>query len=251
MRPNIDNIDNILIEAGKILEYYFANYNKVSIKAKQDFSPVTNADIEVHEFILEKLAKFGLPVVSEEDKGVEHSGNYFLLDPLDGTYQFIRRKNEFCISLALIENYKPVSGFIYAPILNEKYYSHDGDFVTNLEITNYNHLNAVISRSGDNEFSSLYKELNINDVFNFKSAIKYGRMAAGNGDINIRNFPISKWDIAAGEAMLKHLGFEFLDFEQNSINYHDPYSELNGIIAIGPKLLEHKNTILAAIKGDI
>ncbi|MBN9542772.1 MAG: 3'(2'),5'-bisphosphate nucleotidase CysQ [Alphaproteobacteria bacterium] len=246
MNSEFDRLQNIVIEAGEILRYYFENYDKVSIETKQDNSPVTNADIAVNDFLHKELEQFNMPIVSEETKSVQFGSNFFLLDPLDGTKQFIRKKPEFCISIAIVENNIPGKGIIYAPMINEMYAFDGNNFESNIAVENDRELTAVVSRGNDKEFTEFFNSIGITQIYNVKAAIKYGRMAAGIGDVNIRKFPISSWDIAAGYAILKSQGFEFLGIDGKEIDFSKPYDELNGVIVISPKAMKYKQKILNA-----
>ncbi len=121
-----------VIGAGKKILSAYHDVN-MDTKYKQDNSPVTCADIAAHRFIINYLAKLtpDLPVLSEESKHVDFAirkawDQYWLVDPLDGTKEFIQRSGEFTVNIALIKQHKPIIGIIYAPILDKIYYAMEG-----------------------------------------------------------------------------------------------------------------------------
>lgn len=123
---------DIAIDAGKIiLEHYESFDITKNIRQKSDNSPVTSADIASHNIISNALKEFKLPILSEESADINPVNtklrlewdNYWLIDPLDGTREFINKTNEFCINIALVKKHRPILGIIYSPYDNLLYYA--------------------------------------------------------------------------------------------------------------------------------
>ena len=118
---------NAALHAGKkILEIY--NSKNFKIQYKSDNSPLTIADIESNKIITGYLNKTDIPILSEEGKSISYEerkkwDKLWIVDPIDGTKEFIKRNGEFTVNIALVENQKPVLGVIYAPVLSELYFS--------------------------------------------------------------------------------------------------------------------------------
>ena len=116
------------LKAGKrILEIY--NSNDFDIKIKDDNSPLTIADIESNKIISKFLLKTGFPILSEEGKNVDYEirskwNKFWLVDPIDGTKEFIKKNGEFTVNIAFVVNQKPIAGVIFAPVLNTLYFSN-------------------------------------------------------------------------------------------------------------------------------
>ena len=110
-------------EAGRAIMEVYAH--PFEVYTKDDASPVTQADLRASNIIKEMLRETGLPFVSEEDLPPDRSqfGRYWLVDPLDGTAEFVKRNGEFTVNIALIENQRPVLGVIYAPVTDQLWWN--------------------------------------------------------------------------------------------------------------------------------
>jgi len=132
-----------LAAGGAILDVYRSDDHEVELKG--DDSPLTRADRAAHEVITQKLDAFGLPVLSEEGRSVPYAeramwNRFWVVDPLDGTKEFISRNGEFTVNIALIEGGAPVMGEVYVPVLDELYLGKVGSgalLVPNLLITKF------------------------------------------------------------------------------------------------------------------
>ena len=146
---HVNNLIEISITAGKaIMEIYKSDFN---INLKSDKSPLTQADILSNDIIISSLNKItpNTPIISEESSNISFEERckwkeYWLIDPLDGTKEFIKKNGEFTVNIALIENHQPIAGVVYAPAIDELYFSdiENGAFLTTGK--NSHHLESAI-----------------------------------------------------------------------------------------------------------
>jgi 3'(2'), 5'-bisphosphate nucleotidase len=221
----INDIILLLETAGKeILKIYYNN--DFNTRIKEDNSPVTRADLKSDEIIKSGLGEItpGIPVFSEETKETEYQirsgwNPLWILDPLDGTKEFIAKNNEFCISLALVSDNKPVAGFIHAPVTAETWVAEKGKgaykIAENIRIplpifTPSWAYRITISRSHHNEEEAAWIEklkTEHDAVISVQgSAIKFCRIAEGVSDIYPKFGLIHEWDIAAGHIIVEESG---------------------------------------------
>ncbi|MDG2228487.1 MAG: 3'(2'),5'-bisphosphate nucleotidase CysQ [Gammaproteobacteria bacterium] len=241
----IDEVINTSLIAGEaILDIYRTNFD---IEIKKDFSPLTQADLASHEIILSSLKKLtpNIPILSEESSEIpyeQRSGwiDYWLVDPLDGTKEFINKNGEFTTNIALISENRPIFGVIYAPAIKEIYWgSHlSGSFMQisgkkpkkiSVKSKASNITNVVSSRShkSDTEEHFLNK-IGDHKEHQIGSSLKFCLLASGKADIYPRFGPTSEWDIAAGDAILSYAGGGIVDSEKNNILYNIKEDLLNG-----------------------
>jgi 3'(2'), 5'-bisphosphate nucleotidase len=205
-------------------------------KIKSDNTPVTNGDIEVNNLLINKISNLtpNIKIVSEENltnKENKNLKNFWLIDPIDGTYDYINGKDEFTINAALILNKKPVAGIINAPDKNRLFYSFG--LSNSFELSNKskteltckkkskdNEINAVAySNNPKPEIAAIYKKYNITNFTRMKSSLKFCVIASGEFDFYAAEPRACEWDIAAGHAILEHAGGIITDFNGNDINY--------------------------------
>ena len=190
-------------------------------KIKSDNTPVTNGDIEVNNLLINKISNLtpNIKIVSEENLTNKENKNlkdFWLIDPIDGTYDYINGKDEFTINAALILNKKPVAGIINAPDKNRLFYSFGLSNCFELS----NKLNAVAySNNPKPEIAAIYKKYNITNFTRMKSSLKFCVIASGEFDFYAAEPRACEWDIAAGHAILEHAGGIITDFDGNNINY--------------------------------
>ncbi len=232
----LEQVGGIAKKAGQeILKVYETNFD---VEKKSDNSPVTEADKRSEDLILRSISmgitdKF--PIISEEafSSGTAPDINnapFWLVDPLDGTKEFINRNGEFTINIALIDAGRPALGVIHAPVANQTYwgaavgsFSQFGDdeekLITCREISP-DGITAIISRShrGENieEFLSDY---NVANETIAGSSLKFCRIAEGKADIYPRLGRTMEWDTAAGHAILNFAGGMIIDIEGNPLRY--------------------------------
>jgi sulfate adenylyltransferase subunit 2/3'(2'), 5'-bisphosphate nucleotidase len=216
----------IMIKAGaEILRIYATDF---TVTGKADQSPVTEADGAAERIILEGLAHIApdIPVVAEEEAAAgripETAGRFFLVDPLDGTKEFISRNGEFTVNIALIENGEPIRGAVYAPALGRLYWGARGEGAYMAEVKDGvmgpskpirarlappEGLTAVGSRShGGGETEDYLKAFHINTFRPAGSSLKFCLVAEGEADIYPRLGRTMQWDTAAGDAVLRAAG---------------------------------------------
>ena len=205
-------------------------------KIKSDNTPVTNADIQVNNLLTKKITDLtpNIKIISEENlinKENKNLKDFWLIDPIDGTYDYINGKDEFTINAALILNKKPVAGIINAPDKNRLFYSFG--LSNSFELSNKskteltckkksknNEINAVAySNNPKPEIAVIYKKYNITNFTRMKSSLKFCVMASGEFDFYAAEPRAYEWDIAAGHAILEHAGGIITDFDGNNINY--------------------------------
>ncbi len=229
------------IYAGKeILKVYESTF---SVETKDDKSPLTLADKESHQKIKSMLEETNIPILSEEGKifTYEERKNWnplWIVDPLDGTKEFIKRNGEFTVNIALIDQKKPVIGVIYVPVQNILYFGskETGSYKLNLEQTipssleeciniaqklpisiNKNTYVVVASRSHMSEeteafINTLKKEKGDVALTSMGSSLKICLVAEGKADVYPRFAPTMEWDTAAGHAIVKFSGKQFIDY---------------------------------------
>lgn len=237
---------NASIRAGAlIMEVY--NSDDFQVNLKSDKTPLTLADRLAHDSIKNDLSKTFIPVLSEEGRNIvyeERKGwEYFwIVDPLDGTKEFIKRNGEFTVNIALIQNKYPLLGVVYVPVTGELYFSFtpEGAYkVSNIVATKearftYNELvpiakkipfdndrkNIVIveSRSHTSEETLEYIEClkeKFSDIDSISrgSSLKMCMIAEGNADIYPRLSLSSEWDTAAGQAIVEGAGYQVYTYE--------------------------------------
>ena len=205
-------------------------------KIKSDNTPVSNGDLEVNKIISEKISEVTptIPIVSEEtseNRSNKELKDFWLIDPIDGTYDYINNLEEFTINAGLIINRKPVAGLIFAPAKNRLFYSFGDNFA--FELMNGNLTKLNLKKNFDNneikfvsysnklkpEIEKIHKKLNVKKFFRMKSSLKFCLIAAGEYDGYVAEPRAYEWDIAAGHAIMKHAGSIVTDFEGNEILY--------------------------------
>jgi 3'(2'), 5'-bisphosphate nucleotidase len=231
--------------AGKaILEVYAMPDFTDLIEMKDDRSPLTLADKRAHEIIHTLLKKDfpEIPMISEEGKSISYSERfqwkkYWLVDPLDGTKEFIKRNGEFTVNIALMENNRPVAGVIYIPVTDTIYAGVVGQGAFKIEegLQSEIHVRkapatdrtAVGSRSHSSEDEAkVLSDFKVTDFITTGSSIKFCLVAEGAADLYYRHGPTMEWDTAAGQAILEAAGgkmtnpdgTEFLYNKENMLN---------------------------------
>ena len=198
----------------KILEIYNSDFK---INFKDDCSPLTKADIESNQIICSRLSREfpRIPIISEENKNKRLDvDTYFLIDPLDGTKEFIARNGEFTVNIALIIKNKPKLGVIQIPVKFTQYFS-DGVYSYKYKktlkkissLSNNDNIKLTVSRSHlDVETRKFIQNNKDISILKAGSSLKFCLIAEGKADFYIRNGKTMGWDIAAGIAILKTAG---------------------------------------------
>jgi len=239
-------------EAAKIVKTIYDS-KEYQVEEKSDKSPLTTADLEANNCILNRLKKeFSYPILSEEIKVsyAERSkwNTFWIVDPLDGTKDFVYRTGDFTVNIGLIENQIPVLGVIAVPGKDLVYYaardcgafkeSISPSLVKQTAIrntrTNVDNLIAVVSRFHvDSRTQEFLDKNNIKQVVQAGSALKFGLVAEGLADVYPRLFPNNEWDTAAGECIVREAGCKMFDsLSKEPMLYNKPSVLNEGFIVV-------------------
>jgi len=245
----IEKLKEISLEAGKlILEVY--NSDDFNVKIKDDKSPLTDADKGSHNYIVRELKRNfpDIPIFSEEGKSINYEKRksweeFFLVDPLDGTKEFIKRNGEFTVNIALIKNNLPLLGVINVPVTGESYFgsvengsykSLNGDIekigVSKLLKTDYLTVVQSRSHSGEEE-DKFYSNYKIKEKTSKGSSLKICLVAEGKAELYFRSGPTWEWDTAAGHAILLGAGGYFVNKDKSPLIYNKELPKNFGFIA--------------------
>lgn len=237
--PQMQDLIDLAIRAGReIMAIYATDF---SAKAKQDLTPVTEADEAAEKVILGGLARIdpATPVISEEAAAAGHipetAGRFFLVDPLDGTKEFISRNGEFTVNIARIADGVPVAGVVYAPALRRIFWGEtgkgaaqghlgSGDDVVWMPITvrplPADGATVVASRSHRDAATDDYlKTIKVKSLCSAGSSLKFCLVAAGEADLYPRFGRTMEWDTAAGHAVLRAAGGKVLTAGGAALSY--------------------------------
>lgn len=241
------------IDAGTaILDVYDSGF-KVDLKA--DNSPLTKADRDAHDVIVKQLESTGLPVLSEEGRDIpyaERSGweRFWMVDPLDGTKEFVKRNGEFTVNIALIEGTKPIAGVIFVPVSKLLYVGWVGEAAYKMKLTDrrarltYRDITVVGeklpiirhttefriigSRSHNSPDTEAFikkcrDQFDTVRIVSMGSSLKICLVAEGQADVYPRFAPTMEWDTAAGHAIAKAAGKGITDwFTKSEMEYNKP-----------------------------
>lgn len=237
------------LDAGRdIMEIYDDPEADFGIERKADNSPLTRADKAAHARIMTYLEPTGIPVLSEEGAHLPFDERrtwqrLWIVDPLDGTKEFIKRNGEFTVNIALVEDGSPVMGVIYVPVKQQLYYGIVGEGATKEEdgvrsslplpageraftvVASRSHLSAETADFIDN----LRREHPDLELVSSGSSLKICLVAEGRADIYPRHAPTMEWDTAAGDAIARAAGREVVDamtdepLRYNKEDLHNPW----------------------------
>jgi len=244
------------VEAGEAIMKVYSN--KIEVVYKEDESPLTLADKNANKIINKHLVKSKIPIISEENKILtyEERKNWkqcWIVDPLDGTKEFIKRNGEFTVNIALIKNNKPIIGVIYVPASKTSYFTSDNSsksykasLKTNIIIIdeifnnaveifpsekNNNILRIVGSRSHLNDTTKNYiskiEKKNKTKIISKGSSLKFCIVAEGGAEIYPRFAPTMEWDTAAGQAICEAVGVKVIDVTTNEPLKYNKQNLLN------------------------
>ncbi|MBD1226706.1 MULTISPECIES: 3'(2'),5'-bisphosphate nucleotidase CysQ [Xenorhabdus] len=238
----LQQICQLAREAGAaIMEVYQAE-QPLQVKHKMDDSPVTAADIAAHQIIKAGLLRIApdIPLLSEEDPPAwEERKNwqrYWLVDPLDGTKEFIRRNGEFTVNIALVENGVPVMGVVYVPVQNVLYsgqgrqaWKETNGQTLPIKVMPAKPPVVVVSRShkDDEELQDYLSQLGVHDTLEVGSSLKFCMVAEGKAQLYPRFGPTNIWDTGAGHAIAIAAGAYVTDWEGKTLDYTPRESFLN------------------------
>ncbi len=242
------------LEAGrKIMDIYAHDFD---VTYKDDKSPVTKADEAAEKIIIRDLKDLNpqIPIIAEEQASAGNMPNvaniFWLVDPLDGTKEFVKKGTDFTVNIALIEDGRPTFGIVYAPALGRMFVAknpetavqmdiEEGRFIRNekkISIRDIpkNGLTAVASKSHrDEQTNAFLEKLGIKNVVSTGSSLKFCLVAAGEADIYPRFGPTMEWDTAAGHAVLNAAGGQVLNPDGTIFHYKKPDFRNGSFIANG------------------
>lgn len=239
----LDPIRAVAKQAGKlILQIYERDFE---VENKADGSPLTEADQAAHHYIVEQLGLLtpDIPVLSEESSAVDyaerkHWQRFWLVDPLDGTKEFVQRNGQFTVNIALIENQQATLGVVYVPVGDSSYfacrgagaYSQRGEASAQaIQVRTYRGGKAVVvaSRSHAGERVSVFLQRLTDkegapELMSLGSSLKLCMVAAGEADIYPRLGPTSEWDTAAAQCVVEVAGGRVADSNDQVLRYNKP-----------------------------
>jgi 3'(2'), 5'-bisphosphate nucleotidase len=239
-----------------------------AVLEKEDKSPLTRADTAAHEIIIQHLKRLepALPILSEEAVedfcGTKNFECYWLVDPLDGTKEFIKHNGEFTVNIALIKDGHAVLGVVYAPVLNVTYLAAEGVGAfreeadgrrASIHVTEHSEgapWRVVGSRSHTgNSLASLLQKLVSHELISMGSSLKFCLIAEGSADIYPRLGPTSLWDTAAAQCVVEQAGGSVLQLSGEPITYEDPSRILNPFfVAHGASDVNWPNLVSNVVK---
>jgi len=244
MQPTLEQLVDISRRAGlAILDWYDGD---MGITQKADDSPLTRADIASHKLIDAELTRLwpDIPVLSEESAEIPWQTRqgwqqYWLVDPLDGTKEFINRNGEFTVNIALIKNHQPVLGIVHVPVTDISYFGardsgawrQAGSAVAEVITIRQpaaEPLVVVGSRSHANpELVGQLEKLGPHELISMGSSLKFCRVAEGLADFYPRLGPTSEWDTAAAQAVVEAAGGQVVKIDGSPLDYNNKESYLN------------------------
>ena len=241
LKNTAEQLIDTFIEAGRTAQKISDQGVKITIK--EDKSPVTDGDLAVDKILREKIKKITpqIPIISEETakSNVDiQNGNFWLIDPIDGTKEYIKKKDEYTLNAALILNSKPEIGIIHAPAKNRLFFSYgkgsayeianEKTMKLTCEKKNQDKIIGLENSAGTpNEVLNIYKDHKVSEKTIMSSSLKFCVLASGEADIYAATARAFEWDIAAGHAILEHAGGSITTHEEKSFLYgKDNYKNL-------------------------
>lgn len=230
----------LMAKSSEIAMRHYANIgtDECKVMTKADSSPLTVADLEVDNYLFQELTKaFSDILIVTEERAQSHtldvsSGMFFLVDPIDGTKEFINKRDEFTVNIALLENGKPIAGVVCAPALNECYLGEVGKGATLLNMLTKKSTSISVSQANNDALLVVasrshltletQKFIDVNKVSDTKcagSSLKFCLLAKGEADVYPRFGPTMEWDTAAGHAVLLAAGGVVNNLDGSPLNY--------------------------------
>lgn len=245
MESLLTQVLGIAREAGSAILKVYAQDFEVEIKS--DHSPVTAADKAANQVILNGLNALEekIPILSEEGGeyfvGADAKGRYWLIDPLDGTKEFVKRNDEFTVNIALIEHGKPVLGVVLAPVFNVAYIAATGVGAFKIDEHGQQTPIRVSGKPGEGQkwrvmgsrshahphLERWLKQLGPHETRPMGSSLKFGIIAEGSADVYPRLGPTSLWDTAAAQTVVEQAGGRVVTLDGTPLSYATPAQILN------------------------
>lgn len=244
LKELLDPVIQVAYQAGKvIMELYDAGF---SVGQKSDHTPVTEADMAANHVIETRLKELTphLPILTEETKPTSFAQRqtwqrYWLIDPLDGTREFIKHNGEFTVNIALIDGDEPVMGVVYAPVMGVLYFAAKGQGAFKQESTNKPQAihvrdkcsgKTVIACGRSNpskEINTFLANLGEYKIIRVGSALKSCLVAEGTADLYARLGPTCEWDTAAAQCVVEEAGGAITDTNMQRLRYNTKDDLLN------------------------
>jgi 3'(2'), 5'-bisphosphate nucleotidase len=241
---------DLATQAGEKIMRFYGNGADITFKA--DASPLTAADEASHGLLVKSLPELlaDAPVVSEEsdgatDRSIDHSNLFWLVDPLDGTKEFIKKTNEFTVNIALMKDRVPVLGVVHAPALNLTYYGgrefgawrQAGDESPTPIATRRaasSQLRVVASKDHAGPLvSAMLTRLTNPELQSMGSSLKFCLVAEGKADLYLRDLPTMEWDTAAAQCLVEAAGGGVYSLDGETLRYGKPDLKNPAIITVG------------------
>ena len=251
--PHLETIIDTITKAGdKILEVYESNFQ---VEKKDDNSPITKADLESNKIIKESLLQTKIPILSEEDtddKSRMDSEKVWIIDPLDGTQDFVNKTGEFTVMIGLVENHIPIMGLVYWPTEKKLYFAengfgafcYDSQGWTKISVRNVEEVAkslALVSRHhlSDKE-KKMLDHLKIKNTASIGSSLKVMEIASGRADIYLTSTnKMKQWDTAASHCIISEAGGKMTDISGNNLVYNtESVNHENGLLVTNGSIHE-------------
>lgn len=242
----LNGVIGLAKKAGEEILGIYRRPEDIAVQTKSDESPLTQADLIAHHLITDGLQQLtpSLPVLSEESIAIpfverQKWQQYWLVDPLDGTKEFIQKTDDFTVNIALIENHRPILGVVYVPVEKLCYFAMQGKGAfkqigetppqqINTRHNAHESLVVVASRRhGVRELQAFLERLGDHTIVHRGSALKFCIVAEGVADIYPRFGPTSEWDTAAGQCIVEAAGGKVVDLNGQPLRYNSKQSLLN------------------------
>ena len=265
MKEQLTTAITAALQAGKaILKIYHSG--EFDIEIKGDNSPLTKADTASHDVIMSYLETTNIPVLSEEGRDIPYTERkawkqLWIVDPIDGTKEFIKRNGEFTVNIALIENQRPIIGVIFVPVTGDLYFSSKelGSYKVDVNLKDYD-VESLIAKANklplqreDNTFTIVASRSHMSaetegyiekmrdihgevKLISKGSSLKLCMVAQGTANCYPRFAPTMEWDTAAGQAICEHAGVEVIDWETKKNMLYNREELLNNWFLVQSKV---------------
>ncbi|MBT5926742.1 MAG: 3'(2'),5'-bisphosphate nucleotidase CysQ [Verrucomicrobia bacterium] len=246
----IENVKSIACEAGKAILSFYGQ--AIPVEKKADDSPLTKADLAAHHVILKGLQTMddSIPVLSEESSEVAYEERqkweqFWVVDPMDGTKEFIKQTGEFTVNIALVRHGQPVLGVVYVPAQDLFYWAENGKgafkqatgeaaFAIKVRTADKNQLSIVASRDhAGPKVKALLDRFSGSETQSMGSSLKFCLVAEGKADVYLRDVPTMEWDTAAAQCVVEQAGGVVQDIDGKTLSYNKPVLRNPSIITLG------------------
>tara|TARA_B100000029_G_scaffold132575_1_gene126492 strand:- start:688 stop:1464 length:777 start_codon:yes stop_codon:yes gene_type:complete len=236
-----ENLLDTFLKAGNLAKEISNRGVKITIKS--DKSPVTDGDLAVDKLLRDKIKKLtpSIPIISEETVNFDiknENNTFWLIDPIDGTRDYIKKRDEYTLNASLIVDLKPAIGIVNAPAKNRLFFSYgknlafeinnDKKIALNCKKKNTNEI-IGLENSGNTpiEILDIYKKYKVSKTIKMSSSLKFCVLASGEADVYAAKARAFEWDIAAGHAVLEHAGGSITTHDEKKFLYgKDNYKNL-------------------------